>query len=92
MLICDFHREQAWIRWLRATKNGCHNRTDDILPRLRRIARSRTKQEMNDAIDSIRNSEFWKEKKFSNLKDYIENYWFKIKEVQTIYILITNQI
>ena len=81
MLICDFHREQAWIRWLRATKNGCHTRTDDILPKLRRIARARTVQEMNDAIDAIRDGEFWKEEKFTALKEYIEKYWFDIKEV-----------
>lgn len=72
MLICDFHR---------ATKNGCHTRTDDFLPKLRRIARARTVQEMNDAIDAIRNSEFWKEEKFTTLKEYIEKYWFDIKEV-----------
>ena len=81
VLICDCHREQARIRWLRATKNGFHTRTDDFLPKLRRIARARTVQEMNDAIDAIRNSEFWKEEKFTTLKEYIEKYWFDIKEV-----------
>lgn len=62
-------------------------RTDDILPKLRRIARARTVQDMNDAIDSIRNSEFWKDEKFTNLKEYIEKYWFEIKEVKNIIIL-----
>ena len=72
MLICDFHREQAWIRWLRATKNGCHTRTDDFLPKLRRIARAGTVQEMNNAIDAIR-GEFWKEEKLTTLKNTLKN-------------------
>ena len=36
---------------------------------------------MNEAIDAIRDREFWKEEKFKNLKEYIEKYWFDIKEV-----------
>ena len=81
VLICDFHREQAWGRWLKATKNGCSGRKGDILPRLRRIARSQTVEEMNEAIISLRNSEFWEKDQFSNLREYIENYWLEIKEV-----------
>uniref|UniRef100_A0A7M5VBX8 Uncharacterized protein n=1 Tax=Clytia hemisphaerica TaxID=252671 RepID=A0A7M5VBX8_9CNID len=80
VLICDFHREQAWGRWLKATKNGCSGRKDDILPRLRRIARSKTIEEMNEALISLRSSEFWEEDKYNNLREYIENYWLQIKE------------
>ncbi|XP_066932038.1 uncharacterized protein [Clytia hemisphaerica] len=87
VLICDFHREQAWGRWLKATKNGCSGRKDDILPRLRRIARSKTIEEMNEALISLRSSEFWEEDKYNNLREYIENYWLQIKEVSLFQIL-----
>ena len=31
VLICDFHREQAWERWLNATKNGARMMKDIML-------------------------------------------------------------
>eukprot|EP00794_Sanderia_malayensis_P002332 gene2332-2685_t len=48
-LICDFHREQAWGRWLRKTSNGCTTIKADALRMLRRIARSQTTEEAKQA-------------------------------------------
>ena len=84
VLICDFHREQAWERWLSKISNMCSKRKGDILPILRRIARSRTEQEMTEAITSIENSEFWTDNTYSKLKIYLQKYWFPIKEVAVL--------
>jgi HSP90 family molecular chaperone len=43
--LCDFHREQAWERWLKATHNGIGKDKDEVLHILRSIARSRTVEE-----------------------------------------------
>ena len=80
-ILCDFHREQAWERWLAKKANGCSQRKGDILPFLRRIARSRTIDEMNDAISNLEKSEFFDEN-FKTFREYIEKYWLSIKEVQ----------
>lgn len=29
--LCDFHREQAWDRWLKTQSNGCAEYKDEIL-------------------------------------------------------------
>lgn len=34
ILICDFHRKQAWWRWTSAIKNNVSNSRDDILKAL----------------------------------------------------------
>ena len=31
VLLCDFHREQAWQRWLGAKKNGVSQEKDTII-------------------------------------------------------------
>ncbi|XP_062568783.1 uncharacterized protein LOC134230930, partial [Saccostrea cucullata] len=43
--LCDFHREQAWERWLKATHNGIGDDKDEILSLLRSVARSKTNEE-----------------------------------------------
>ena len=51
VFICDFHREQAWERWLNAIKNGACMIKNEMLCKFRRIARSRTEKELKNAID-----------------------------------------
>jgi hypothetical protein len=36
--LCDFHREQSWVRWVSATKNGETQLKDEVLSILRRAA------------------------------------------------------
>ena len=45
--LCDFHREQAWERWLSASHNNCTNVKAEILVMLRNIANSRTQEEFD---------------------------------------------
>ena len=85
MLLCDFHREQAWERWLTKTANGCSDRKKHILPIIRKVARSKKAREMNEAITNLKNSEFWKIGKFQN---YLMKYWLPLTEVSKIHMLL----
>ena len=38
VLICDFHREHAWERWLNAMKNGARMIKEVVLRKFRHIA------------------------------------------------------
>ena len=84
-MLCDFHREQAWERWLTKIANGCSDRQKDILTIIRRVARSRTATEMNEAIKNLKNSEFWKIEKFQN---YMMKYWLPLTEVSKVDMLL----
>ena len=83
VFICDFHREQAWERWLVKKTNGCSGRKGDILPKLRMIARSNTEDEMELAIEAFCESDFWCDIEYPKLKDYLTKYWFNINKVIT---------
>ena len=60
VLTCDFHREQAWERWLNANKNGAQMIKDFMLRKFRRIAEVRTAEEVQQALMDLRNCEHWK--------------------------------
>ena len=44
VFICDFHREQAWERWLNAIRNGVRMIKIEMLSKFRRISKSRTEK------------------------------------------------
>ena len=52
---------------------------------IRRVARSRTATEMNEAIKNLKNSEFWKIEKFQN---YMMKYWLPLTEVSKVDMLL----
>lgn len=45
MYLCDFHREQAWERWLSANHNGLHLQKNDVLKLLRNVTHANTEEE-----------------------------------------------
>ena len=85
VFICDFHREQAWDRWLKKKSNGCSNERLKILSLLRSIARSETIECCNSAVNELKSSSYWAD--YSNLRDYITRYWLSIKEVCHYFVL-----
>ena len=78
--------EQSWDRWLNKKDNGLSHIKNDVLCQLRRIARSETIQESEEAIKALRQSDTWK----NNLKlsAYFTKYWLKIKEVNKLKLVI----
>ena len=78
-LICDFHREQAWGRWLRATKHGLSRQQDEILAILRRIARALSKVVFDKALANLKDNRLWREHK--DFRDWFTNTWLKSVQV-----------
>ena len=60
MSSCDFHREQAWERWLNGTKNDARMVTDIMLFKFRGFAKARTTEELQKGLNDVRNCEYWK--------------------------------
>ena len=54
VFLCDFHREQAWKRWIVKRENGVFSIGEEILARLRRIAKSNNVQECTKAVADLR--------------------------------------
>ena len=63
----------------RNCKRMLRSKIKDMLPVIRRVARSRTATEMNQAIKSLKNSEFWKIE-----KNYMMKYWLPLTEVSMV--------
>ncbi|XP_033729820.1 uncharacterized protein LOC117319020 [Pecten maximus] len=72
--ICDFHREQAWDRWLKDGKHGIGNEDkSDVLSRLRCIANSTSEQEYEENLNQLRESSAYKCN--TTLSSYLEKTW-----------------
>ena len=56
-------------------------RKGDLLPKLCRIAISRTRNTMNDAITDFKSPEFWTGTEYSKLTEYLSKHWFPIINV-----------
>lgn len=71
--ICDFHREQAWERWLARSSNGLLDCKKIVLARLRAIARARSEEEYESATEKLKSSAQWITS--SALRNWIEKTW-----------------
>ena len=77
--ICDFHRKQAWNRWVRSSKNNLNSKEQQVLTDLlQRVPYSCTISSYNTALAELRKSYVYKTKK--NVKDYVENIWVSCAE------------
>ena len=79
LFICDFNREQLWDRWLNKKDKGLLHIKNDVMCKLRRIARSQIIQESEEATNALKQSDTWK----NNLKFsvYIKKYWLKSRRL-----------
>lgn len=58
VLLCDFHREKAWVKWIKRKDNGCH---EEVLPFLRSIAESPTEEEFAQRCLLLQQTKAWQE-------------------------------
>jgi len=91
--ICDFHREQAWERWVKAYKHGlCGDEADILLDHLRAIAwapsvGSKNSTELpkyhhyNSAVTILKKTNLWKHN--DSVRHWLTNNWLNIPEVCT---------
>lgn len=79
VLLCDFHREQAWKRWVSKTANGVVAHKEEILARLRGIAHASTTEEYESAVAALKNCSIWKIN--SALRQWCQETWLEEREV-----------
>ncbi|XP_013412961.1 uncharacterized protein LOC106175477 [Lingula anatina] len=78
VLLCDFHREQAWLRWLRKSSNGMSEKRAEILARFRKIAQALTEVEYHAAVADLKRSRVWQDDKSKKLRQWFEGTWLKV--------------
>lgn len=57
--ICDFHREQSWMRWLSKIDNGAADAKDKVISMLRRCAHAVSVEDYQTALSSLQGSTEW---------------------------------
>ena len=72
--ICDFHREQAWQRWVKAGKNGLTvGEQKMFLELMQAIARARSETSYKKAVESLRKSTLYLGN--PKVQEYCEKVW-----------------
>ena len=87
--ICDFHREQAWVRWINNSKNGINkDKKDNLLNSLRNLARTSTEGDFNLALRDLQDSELWRTN--TRLQKWMNTTWLPKRQasVSLAYIII----
>ncbi|WAR16481.1 hypothetical protein MAR_031075 [Mya arenaria] len=70
-ILCDFHREQSWKRWVGPTNGVTHPK--EVLELLRSIANSSDEQSFTEAVDALKESSHWNKR----LQDWFQTFWLK---------------
>lgn len=59
LYLCDFHREQAWERWVSKAANGVSHIKEEVLCHIRRLAHATSPEKYHDAVKSLMGSQVW---------------------------------
>ncbi|KAK2564391.1 hypothetical protein P5673_011818 [Acropora cervicornis] len=59
VLLCDFHRDEAWLEWASKSDNGVASIKETILDLLRKVAYAVTTTDSAAAAKNLQNSKFW---------------------------------
>ena len=73
VFLCDFHREQAWVRWCRVRSNVGQMSEDDVKARFRAIARAQSQQELDEAYMQLSELEHYAG---SAVQRYFDRIWW----------------
>ena len=84
--LCDFHREQAWTRWVSNNQHGLTKSDADILLALLRKCAwaSSSESGSNDSnykreVETLKASHIWKQN--GNVRSWLSSTWFNVPEV-----------
>ena len=89
--LCDFHREQAWIRWTRNHKHGLSAiEAEELLCLLRACARAPSSDTDDQvhykaAVTKLKSSSIWKNNE--QVRNWLLNKWLSIPEVKIVTIV-----
>ena len=83
--ISDFHREQAWDRWMCTTINGIkqlprhHKNYDELMSLLRDCAKAETERRYYESVVKLHESALWTSN--ARLRDWFSATWEKEPKV-----------
>ncbi|CAN8024318.1 unnamed protein product, partial [Ixodes persulcatus] len=77
-VLCDFHREQAWQRWLSKKENEVGD-VSAVKKMLRQVACSTNEDELKIGLESLKQSPQWRENE--KLQAYVTQKWLSVKEM-----------
>ena len=92
VIMCDFHREQAWDRWLSKGTNNVRPHKEAILAHLRKVAKAESIEEFEMAEENLKASDFWNANYGSKLREWFENTWLEEKEVSSFVFCPTDTV
>ena len=85
VLLSGFHREQAWERWLSQSSNGVVAHKNAILACLRRVAEAKSEQELEEALELLKHTDYWQCEYGQSFRQWFEEKWLSNKEVEFIF-------
>ena len=72
--VCNFHRNQAWNRWVRSGRSGLDSKQQEILlSLLHQLAKAREHSRYEAALGKLHKSSVYTH--HSNVQEYVENVW-----------------
>ena len=89
--ICDFHREQAWTRWVKEHKNGLEKHEQEaLLANLRKCAWAQSTDQSTDinyqeAVDFLKQSSEWKGN--MRVQNWLTTTWLCIPQVSCLQVV-----
>ena len=86
--ICDFHREQAWTRWVSKIQNGVSHEKDLVLSMLRHSAHACSEEQYRDAVQKLQETDIWHQK--VRLRNWFSKTWMPESKVEFINDYVTN--
>ena len=82
--LCDFHREQAWVRWVNKTTNEVTKEDKDVvLTSLRALAKAPNEELFQTSLADLQNNAIWKVNK--KLQNWMNTTWLPEKKVSFKY-------
>ena len=82
VLLCDFHREKAWLEWTSKSDNGVASIKETILDLLRKVAHAVTTTDSAAAVKNLQNSKFWNDNE--KLRKWLGKRWLLNIEVNLL--------
>ena len=84
VLLCDFHREQAWERWLNTVANGMRLHKALVMVFLRRIAASPTHNDYERNVNDFIESDIWQNERSQKMREWFSKTWLPCHKVKLL--------
>ena len=87
VFLCDFHREQAWERWIKERKHGLSNEDGSLLLGLLRTCANAppdftahdSDHKYHEAVEALKKSQVWKCNK--HVREWLQPTWLSVPQV-----------